>query len=47
MASVEIQNVRKSYGPLEVVHGVSLDIPDGAFVVLLDRRVAESRPCCG
>ncbi len=35
MASVEIQNVRKSYGPLEVVHGVSLDIPDGAFVVLL------------
>jgi multiple sugar transport system ATP-binding protein len=35
MASVEIQNVRKSYGPLEVVHGVSLHIPDGAFVVLL------------
>jgi multiple sugar transport system ATP-binding protein len=35
MASVEIENVRKAYGNLEVVHGVSLDIPAGAFVVLL------------
>jgi multiple sugar transport system ATP-binding protein len=35
MASVAIENVRKSYSNLEVVHGVSLDIPDGAFVVLL------------
>ena len=35
MASVAIENVRKTYGNVEVVHGVSLDIPDGAFVVLL------------
>jgi multiple sugar transport system ATP-binding protein len=35
MASVSIENVRKSYADLEVVHGVSLDIADGAFVVLL------------
>ena len=35
MASVAIENVRKSYGAVEVVHGVSLDIPDGAFMVLL------------
>jgi len=35
MASVTIENVRKSYGNMEVVHGVSLDIADGAFVVLL------------
>src|SRR6185437_10660573 len=35
MASVTIENVRKSYGNTEVVHGVSLDIADGAFVVLL------------
>jgi multiple sugar transport system ATP-binding protein len=35
MASVAIENVRKSYGHMEVVHGVSLDIADGAFVVLL------------
>ena len=35
MASVTISNLRKAYGELEVVHGVSLDIPDHAFVVLL------------
>ena len=35
MASVAIENLRKSYGSLEVVHGVSLDIADGSFVVLL------------
>src|SRR3546814_3949306 len=35
MAPVTISNVRKSYGALEVVHGVSIDIPDGEFVVLV------------
>ena len=35
MAPVKIRNIRKSYGDLEVIHGVDLDIPDGSFVVLL------------
>lgn len=35
MADVSIRNVRKSYGKTEVVHGVSLDIPDGTFVAIL------------
>ncbi|WFE89873.1 sn-glycerol-3-phosphate ABC transporter ATP-binding protein UgpC [Roseibium porphyridii] len=35
MASIAIQDVRKSYGPLEVIHGVSLDIDDGEFVILV------------
>jgi multiple sugar transport system ATP-binding protein len=35
VASVTIRDVRKSYGDAEVIHGVSLDIPDGRFVVLL------------
>ena len=35
MAPVTIRNIRKSYGDLEVIHGVNLDIPDGSFVVLL------------
>jgi multiple sugar transport system ATP-binding protein len=35
MASVTIQDVRKSYGDTEVIHGVSLDFPDGRFVVML------------
>jgi multiple sugar transport system ATP-binding protein len=35
MASVDIRDVRKSFGPAEVLHGVSVPIPDGEFVVLV------------
>ena len=35
MASVDIVNVRKSYGSHEVIHGVSLTIADGEFVILV------------
>jgi multiple sugar transport system ATP-binding protein len=35
MASVEIENARKSYGSQEVIHGVSVQIVDGEFVVLV------------
>ena len=32
MASVQIHDVRKSFGGFEVLHGVSVPIEDGAFV---------------
>jgi len=35
MASVAFRNVRKSFGALEVIHGVNIDIADGEFVVLV------------
>ena len=35
MASMEITDVRKSFGAVEVVHGVSVGIEDGEFVVLV------------
>ena len=35
MASVTIDGVRKSYGSVEVLHGVSVDIAEGEFVVLV------------
>ena len=35
MASVEIRNVRKSFGSTEVLHGVDIDVPDRSFVVLV------------
>ncbi len=35
MASVDIREVRKSYGPVEVLHGVSVPIKNGEFVVLV------------
>ncbi len=35
MASVTIRGVRKSFGTVEVIHGVDIDIADGEFVVLV------------
>ena len=35
MASVEVIEVRKSYGAQEVIHGVSISIEDGEFVILV------------
>ena len=35
MADVSLRGVRKSYGQLEVVHGVDLDIQSGEFVVFV------------
>jgi multiple sugar transport system ATP-binding protein len=35
LATVEIRDVRKAFGPFEVLHGVSVDIADGEFVVLV------------
>ncbi|WP_421696645.1 ABC transporter ATP-binding protein [Aestuariivirga sp.] len=35
MASVEIVDVRKSYGDQKVIHGVSIPISDGEFVALV------------
>ncbi len=35
MGAVRIDNVRKSYGNLDVLHDVSVDIADGEFVILV------------
>ena len=35
MAEVKVRELRKAYGGLEVIHGLDVDIPDGAFVVLV------------
>jgi len=35
MASVDIRDVRKSFGDVEILHGVSVPIGDGQFVVLV------------
>jgi multiple sugar transport system ATP-binding protein len=35
MASVSIRNVIKRFGETAVLHGVSIDIPDGSFTVLV------------
>ncbi|TIT62838.1 MAG: ABC transporter ATP-binding protein, partial [Mesorhizobium sp.] len=35
MASVAIADVYKSFGSVEILHGVSVDIEDGEFVTLV------------
>ena len=35
MASVTIADARKSFGSVEILHGVSVDIDDGEFVTLV------------
>ena len=35
MASVTIEAVRKNFGEVAILHGVSIDIPDGSFTVLV------------
>ncbi|WP_417522566.1 ABC transporter ATP-binding protein [Marinovum sp.] len=35
MGSVALRNIRKSYGAVEVLHGIDLDIQDGEFTVLV------------
>jgi sn-glycerol 3-phosphate transport system ATP-binding protein len=35
MASVSLREVRKRYGELEVIHGVSTEVADGEFVVIV------------
>src|SRR3954449_574621 len=35
MATVEIRDVKKAYGATQVIHGVSVDIQDGEFVILV------------
>ncbi len=35
MAEIRIRDVRKSFGPDEVIHGLSIDITDGEFIVIV------------
>jgi multiple sugar transport system ATP-binding protein len=35
MATVSFQNIKKSFGKTDIIHGISFDINDGEFVVLV------------
>ena len=35
MAQVDISNLRKSYGPVDVLHGIDISVRDGEFLVLV------------
>src|SRR5215472_9581275 len=35
MAKVQLRDVRKSYGSNEVIHGITMDVADGEFIVIV------------
>lgn len=35
MAGVSIQNVEKAFGGVRVIHGIDIEIADGAFVMIV------------
>ena len=35
MAQISFRDIKKSFGPVDVIHGISFDIQDGEFVVLV------------
>ena len=35
MATIALENIHKSFGKTEVIHGVSMDIKDGEFIVIV------------
>ena len=35
MAGIQFKDIRKSYGDVAVVHGITLDIKDGEFIVIV------------
>ena len=35
MAKVQLRDVRKSYGTNEVIHGITIDVADGEFIVIV------------
>jgi len=41
MADVSIRNVTKRFGKSEVIHGISCDIRDGEFIVILGPGVLQ------
>ena len=46
MAKVQLRDVRKSYIHDEVIHGVSIDVVDGEFIVSSALPDAASPRCC-
>ena len=35
MADLKLTAARKSFGPIDVLHGIDLDVKDGEFVVFV------------
>ncbi len=46
MATLELRQVTKSFGPTKVIHGIDLAIDHGEFIVFVGPPAAASPRCC-
>ncbi|SEI18125.1 multiple sugar transport system ATP-binding protein [Rhizobium tibeticum] len=46
MSGLSIKNVKKSFGAMDIIHGVDVEIADGEFTILSAPPAAASRHCC-
>lgn len=46
MASVSFRNIQKSFGKVQIIQGLSFDITDGEFVVLVGPSGCGKSTCC-
>ena len=35
MATVSLNDIKKSFGPTDVIHGITTEIADGQFIVIV------------
>ena len=45
MGNVVLNCVKKSFGSTEVIHGITIDIKDGEFIVIVVCRDVENPHC--
>ncbi|MFR6662822.1 MAG: hypothetical protein ACLURG_06120 [Gemmiger sp.] len=43
---LEIRNLRKAFGPLQVLKGIDLDVNKGDVVAILGPAAAAKQRCC-
>ena len=46
MAELKLRGARKSYGSVEIIKGIDLDVEDREFVIFVGRLAAASPHCC-
>ena len=44
MGALSIRNVRKAYGPTEVLKGINIEVEEGEFLILIAEITALSEP---
>ena len=47
MSHIRIDNIHKSFGPVEVLKGIDLELAQGSVLALLVHQVVARPPCCG